>query len=74
MLPPLPLDLFEQVGNAAGMGAKLALVSRRKRKEAEEIGRKTRYIEIAEVPSFMKIFARSTFFGSKWGFEIGDES
>ena len=64
MLPPLPLNLFEQVGNAAGMGAKLALISRRKRKEAKEIARKTRYIEIAEVPSFMKIFARSTFFGS----------
>ena len=30
MLPALPLDRFRQVGNAAGMGAKLALISRSK--------------------------------------------
>ena len=29
LLPPLPVELFKQVGNAAGAGAKMALLSRR---------------------------------------------
>ncbi|MEA3459553.1 MAG: ASKHA domain-containing protein, partial [Chloroflexota bacterium] len=35
MVPQLPLNRFRQVGNAAGMGAKLALISRTKRIEAQ---------------------------------------
>jgi uncharacterized 2Fe-2S/4Fe-4S cluster protein (DUF4445 family) len=68
MLPPLPLERFEQIGNAAGMGAKLALISKRKRKEAEEIAKNTNYLELAVVPSFMRIFAKATYFTSGWRF------
>lgn len=64
MLPPLSLDHFEQVGNAAGIGAKIALISKTRRQEAVEIANKTDYIEMAEVPDFMRIFAHSTFLGS----------
>lgn len=64
MLPPLSLDHFEQVGNAAGIGAKVALVSKKRRDEAVDIADRTDYIEMAEVPDFMKIFAHSTFLGS----------
>ncbi|MFP3946306.1 MAG: ASKHA domain-containing protein [Archaeoglobaceae archaeon] len=64
MLPPLPLDYFEQVGNAAGVGAKIALVSRTKRDKAVDLANRTYYIEMAEVPNFMKVFAHSTFLGS----------
>lgn len=64
MLPPLSLDHFEQVGNAAGIGAKIALVSKTKRDEAVDMANRTDYIEMAEVPDFMKIFAHSTFLGS----------
>jgi uncharacterized 2Fe-2S/4Fe-4S cluster protein (DUF4445 family) len=39
MFPPLPLERFNQVGNAAGMGAKLALVSKEQRAKAAEIAR-----------------------------------
>jgi len=46
MFPPLPLDRFDQVGNAAGIGAKLALLSRRCRSVAEEIARRVEYIEL----------------------------
>jgi uncharacterized 2Fe-2S/4Fe-4S cluster protein (DUF4445 family) len=46
MFPPLPLDRFDQVGNAAGIGAKLALLSRRCREVAEEIARRVEYIEL----------------------------
>ncbi|MGD8967679.1 MAG: ASKHA domain-containing protein, partial [Anaerolineae bacterium] len=35
-----------QVGNAAGMGAKLALLSRRCREVAEEIAQLVEYIEL----------------------------
>jgi len=46
MFPPLPLDRFDQVGNAAGIGAKLALLSRRCRGVAEEIAGRVEYIEL----------------------------
>jgi uncharacterized 2Fe-2S/4Fe-4S cluster protein (DUF4445 family) len=46
MFPPLPLERFDQVGNAAGMGAKLALLSRRCREVAEEIAQLVEYIEL----------------------------
>ena len=56
MLPKLPLSRFRQVGNAAGTGARLALISRQKRAEAQTIARKIKYIELAADPRFMTIF------------------
>jgi len=52
MLPSLPLNRFEQVGNAAGTGAKLALVSRSKVKEAQQIASEVHYIELGAVPDY----------------------
>ncbi|MGD9001451.1 MAG: ASKHA domain-containing protein [Anaerolineae bacterium] len=46
MFPPLPLDRFDQVGNAAGIGAKLALLSRHCRAVAEQIAQRVEYIEL----------------------------
>lgn len=46
MFPPLPLDRFDQVGNAAGIGAKLALLSRQCRRTAEDIARRVEYVEL----------------------------
>jgi uncharacterized 2Fe-2S/4Fe-4S cluster protein (DUF4445 family) len=63
MLPALPLDRVRQVGNAAGMGAKLALISRRKRAEAQVIGNRVNYIELARDPRFRRIFARAMYLG-----------
>jgi len=60
MLPDLPLDRFRQVGNAAGMGAKLALLSATKRREAREMARQARYLELTTAPSFKRTFARAT--------------
>jgi len=54
MLPSLPLNRFEQVGNAAGIGAKLALVSRSKVAEAQQIASEVHYIELAAVPDYAK--------------------
>ncbi|MFW6116042.1 MAG: ASKHA domain-containing protein, partial [Chloroflexota bacterium] len=63
MLPPLPLDRFRQVGNAAGMGAKLALISQSKRRDAETIARSVDYIELATAPGFMDTFAETSYLG-----------
>jgi len=59
MLPRLPLERFRQVGNAAGMGARLALISRAKRAEAQAIARRVQYVELASDPEFSQIFARA---------------
>ncbi|MCP4539352.1 MAG: DUF4445 domain-containing protein [Chloroflexi bacterium] len=63
MLPQLSADRFRQVGNAAGMGAKLALISRSKRVEAQEIARRVGYIELATEPRFMRIFTQAMSLG-----------
>jgi uncharacterized 2Fe-2S/4Fe-4S cluster protein (DUF4445 family) len=61
MLPEIDLDRFSQVGNAAGMGAKLALISMSKRTEAQALAGQVRYIELATAPNFSTIFARSMY-------------
>ncbi len=63
MLPSLPLDRFRQVGNAAGAGARMSLVSATQRREAADLARRIEYIELATVPRFMQIFAKATHIG-----------
>jgi uncharacterized 2Fe-2S/4Fe-4S cluster protein (DUF4445 family) len=43
------------------MGAKLALISRQKRAEAQDLAGRVGYIELATVPDFMKKFAQSMY-------------
>jgi uncharacterized 2Fe-2S/4Fe-4S cluster protein (DUF4445 family) len=61
MLPFLPLERFTQVGNAAGTGARLALISHSQRARAREIAQQDRYIELATVPNFGRRFAEATY-------------
>lgn len=61
MLPPLPLERFSQVGNAAGMGAKLALVSREQRAKAAEIAHQVEYIELTNDSRFVREFAQAMY-------------
>jgi uncharacterized 2Fe-2S/4Fe-4S cluster protein (DUF4445 family) len=63
MLPSLPLDRFRQVGNAAGMGAKLALISLSKRAEAQAIASEVKYIELASAPNFSQAFMQASYLG-----------
>ena len=63
MFPMLPIDRFHQVGNAAGIGAKLALISRDKRNQAGAIASKADYIEQATDPKFTEIFMQATSLG-----------
>jgi len=56
MFPPLPRERFVQVGNAAGMGAKHVLLSRRSREIAGRIARRVEYIELTTHPGFVKLY------------------
>jgi uncharacterized 2Fe-2S/4Fe-4S cluster protein (DUF4445 family) len=64
MLPALPLDRFRQVGNAAGMGAKLALISKAQRADALALAQQIGYVELATDPYFTKTFAHAMFLGA----------
>lgn len=59
MFPPLPRERFVQVGNAAGIGAKRALLSRRSREEAAEIARRTAYVELTTHPRFVESYTEA---------------
>jgi uncharacterized 2Fe-2S/4Fe-4S cluster protein (DUF4445 family) len=63
MFPPLPPERFRQVGNAAGMGAKRALISTQQRAEARAIAAAARYIELAGSSSFNHNFIQSVQLG-----------
>ncbi len=56
MFPPLPLEIFHQVGNAAGVGAKQMLVSLDKRQEAENLASQVGYVELTTRPIFTSLF------------------
>jgi uncharacterized 2Fe-2S/4Fe-4S cluster protein (DUF4445 family) len=64
MLPRLPLERFRQVGNAAGTGARMALISRTRRLQAQQIAARDGYIELATIPDFNRKFAEASSFGS----------
>ena len=59
MLPDLPLERFQQVGNAAGAGARMALISLAERRRAQEIAGKVKYLELTARPDFQSVFARA---------------
>ncbi|MEW5828250.1 MAG: ASKHA domain-containing protein, partial [Chloroflexota bacterium] len=60
MLPDLPRERFRQVGNAAGTGARLALISKVEREKAGQIALRDGYIELAKLPGFARKFAEAT--------------
>lgn len=61
MYPEISLSKVQIVGNAAGTGARMALVSEIIRKKAEEISRKVNYIELGAEPDFQAEFINSHF-------------
>ncbi|MEM3061659.1 MAG: ATP-binding protein [Candidatus Bathyarchaeia archaeon] len=62
LYPDIPLDRIKFVGNAAGSGARMALLSLEVRKEAEEIVKKIEYIELANDPEFKDEFLKAMYF------------
>ncbi len=59
MLPGVPLKKIRQIGNAAGVGARMILISVKQRINAEKVARKIKYIELAAYPDFNNHFINS---------------
>lgn len=62
MLPDIPLKKIERVGNAAIEGARQALISKEKRKDAEEIPKKTKHIRLEMEKDFQDQFVNGLLF------------
>lgn len=56
MFPRLPRGRFGPIGNAAGMGAYLALVSEDERREAAWVARSASYLELMTLPGYQELF------------------
>lgn len=61
MLPDIPLDRVQFVGNTAGSGARLALVSTQEREAMRNLARRIRHMPLAGDPRFPREFAASLF-------------
>lgn len=61
MLPDLPLDCFQFVGNGSVQGAKMALLSRQALAEAEAIASKMTYVELSTDAKFMNEYTSALF-------------
>ncbi len=59
MFPDCPIDKVYAVGNAAGDGARMALLNKGKRVEADERARWVEFLEIATDPAFEKEFMQA---------------
>jgi uncharacterized 2Fe-2S/4Fe-4S cluster protein (DUF4445 family) len=62
MFPHLPLDRFQQVGNAAGAGARQMLVSIDRRKTADLLAKRINYIELTTHSHFTDEYIRAIMF------------
>jgi len=61
MLPDLPKERFEFVGNTSIKGAYLCSLSRKLRDEAEDVARRMTYLELSVSKSFMDEFVSGLF-------------
>ena len=59
MFPDCPIEKVYAVGNAAGDGARMALLNRSKRQEANDRARWVEFLEIATDPAFEKEFMQA---------------
>ena len=62
LIPNLPLKRIKFIGNAAGRGAEMALLSSKMRKTSQKISEKIRYIELSSRPDFQEEFTEAMFF------------
>jgi len=62
LIPQLPLKKVESVGNAAGRGAEIVLLSEKTRKICERISKDIKYVELSSRPDFQEEFIKAMFF------------
>ena len=63
LLPPLPLDRFTYVGNAAHIGAELALLSEKEREQADDIASNIEHVALATRMEYQELFVEACKFG-----------
>ena len=56
LFPKLPMERFEQVGNAAGLGVRQMLASQSARARATELAATCEYVELSTRTAFQKTF------------------
>ena len=61
MFPDIPIDRFQQIGNAAGMGAVQALVSANHRQLIKDVIKDIDYIELTTYEEFQKEFVKAMY-------------
>ena len=59
MLPDLPADRFSQVGNAAGSGARMMVISDEMRNKGTEFARRSNYVELTTYPEFQDVYVQA---------------
>jgi uncharacterized 2Fe-2S/4Fe-4S cluster protein (DUF4445 family) len=59
MIPDCPLNQVSSAGNAAGTGARIALLDQRSRREIEQLVRRVEKIETAVEPRFQEFFVEA---------------
>jgi len=59
MFPNLPIERFKQVGNAAGSGARMMVMSDEVKKKGSEFSDRSMYVELTLYPDFQKIYMQS---------------
>lgn len=62
LLPQIAIQSIHFVGNAAGTGAEMVLISRQARARAARLAREIKYLEIANKPEFQAVFAENLLF------------
>lgn len=62
LLPPVPLNRIRSVGNAAGVGAQMALLSHAERRQAQRLRSRVRYVELSGSPDFRDAYMDAMFF------------
>ena len=65
LIPDCPLDRVSSVGNAAGNGARIALLDRNAREEIEQVVRRVQKVETAVEPRFQEHFVEAMAFPHK---------
>lgn len=65
LIPEIPLERIRTIGNAAGLGAQLALLSKKARREAGQIARMTEHIALTNNSAFQHTFAEAMAFPGK---------
>jgi uncharacterized 2Fe-2S/4Fe-4S cluster protein (DUF4445 family) len=64
LVPPVPVDRIRSIGNAAGDGARLALLNRRHRQRAVALARRMVVFELSGRADFNDLFVQNTNLGT----------